>query len=157
MAEKKSSWQTQGSSNSLPPHLQKSKFPELYSTDPKKKTEAEEKWCRDMAKYYSIIPGVRLGSLPRVLHKEYMAGQCFRFNEKAKRQHFIPPSKPNFAELDATPESRLFLRPEFKKACESTAGFYVSKDLQQKHSTTNVLFMAAANYGYREFLMNFNC
>ena len=157
LAEKKSSWQTQGSSNSLPPHLQKSKFPELYSTDPKKKTEAEEKWCRDMAKYYSIIPGVRLGSLPRVLHKEYMAGQCFRFNEKAKRQHFIPPSKPNFAELDATPESRLFLRPEFKKACESTAGFYVSKDLQQKHSTTNVLFMAAANYGYREFLMNFNC
>lgn len=149
--------QWQGSANSLPVHLQRAKYSGLDAEDSKLKLKAEEKWCQEMARYFGIIPGVRLGSLPRPLHKEYMAGQCFRFNEKARKQHFIPPSKPDFSALDAKPESNFFQRSDFKKACESTAGFYISEDLQQKRGTTKVLFMAAANYGYREFLMNFNC
>ena len=76
--------------------------------------------------------------------------------KKAKPQEFVPPSKPDYNELETKfNSSQIHLDPVFIKACEAQAGYY--KDPLHNPSLSKTLIMAGVNNGYKDFLHNFKC
>jgi len=70
-------------------------------------------------------------------------------------QDFVPPSKPNYAELEKIPSSTLSKNADFQNACKEMAGYY--KDPTKNPALNKVIVMAGLNFGYLDFLYNFKC
>ena len=68
---------------------------------------------------------------------------------------FVPPTKPDYADLEKQDASTLSQDPAFIKACEEHAGYY--KDPARNPSLKKTLVLAGVNNGYKDFFHNFKC
>ena len=68
---------------------------------------------------------------------------------------FVPPSKPNYDELDKIEGSKISTDPAFIEACRKTAGYYI--DPTRNRALNNTIIMAGVNNGYKDFMHNFKC
>lgn len=82
-------------------------------------------------------------------------GQKQKRMKKKKPEVFVPPSTPNYVELEQRAPSMIHKDAEFIKACKDMAGYY--KDPQQNPNLANTIVIVGINYSYRDFLHNFKC
>jgi len=68
---------------------------------------------------------------------------------------FVPPSKPNYDDLEKLDSSALSNDPAFAKACQHYAGYY--KDPLREPSLNRTILIAGVNNGYKDFFHNFKC
>lgn len=75
--------------------------------------------------------------------------------KKKPAEEFVPPSKPNYTELEQWHTSTIDKQPEFIAACKEMAGYY--KDPTRNPKLSKTLMMGGINYSYRDFYHNFKC
>lgn len=68
---------------------------------------------------------------------------------------FVPPTKPDYSDLNNRDSSVLSDDPLFIKACEEYAGYY--KDSTKNPSLNKTILIAGVNNGYKDFFHNFKC
>ncbi len=68
---------------------------------------------------------------------------------------FVPPSKPNYVELEKYDGSQIHTHPEFITACKEMAGYY--KDPMKNPALSKTILMGGINFSYRDFYFNFRC
>lgn len=68
---------------------------------------------------------------------------------------FVPPSKPNYDELETLEQSLIHNDPNFISACREAAGYY--RDASKNKDLSKTLLIVGANNGYRDFFHNFKC
>eukprot|EP01038_Epipyxis_sp_PR26KG_P009863 gene9863-13270_t len=77
------------------------------------------------------------------------------FSHNLNCEEFVPPSKPNYEELEIVPSSKIWQDPVFIAACKEMAGYY--KDPTKNPSLSKTIMMSGINYSYRDFYHNFKC
>lgn len=78
-----------------------------------------------------------------------------RPKKKPNADLFVPPSTPNYTELEQWHTSTIDTQPEFIAACKEMAGFY--KDPKKNPKLSKTIMMGGINYSYRDFYHNFRC
>ena len=68
---------------------------------------------------------------------------------------FVPPSNPDYADLEKKEKSKLSSDPAFIAACQEKAGYY--EDMKRNPTLAKTILIAGVNNGYKDFLHNFKC
>eukprot|EP00596_Hydrurales_sp_CCMP1899_P004155 CAMPEP_0119042656 /NCGR_PEP_ID=MMETSP1177-20130426/16055_1 /TAXON_ID=2985 /ORGANISM="Ochromonas sp, Strain CCMP1899" /LENGTH=243 /DNA_ID=CAMNT_0007009597 /DNA_START=320 /DNA_END=1048 /DNA_ORIENTATION=- len=68
---------------------------------------------------------------------------------------FVPPTKPDYEDLEKRESSKLFENTDFIEACEEKAGYYT--DPNRNPSLSKTIIIAGVNNGYKDFFHNFKC
>ena len=77
------------------------------------------------------------------------------FQDTIAKGGFVPPSKPDYTELEKWSSSPLSEDPLFIKALGEYAGYY--KDPTKRPSLAKTVVIAGVNNGYKDFFHNFKC
>ncbi len=75
--------------------------------------------------------------------------------KKKRPEEFVPPSKPDYNDLETWEQSTISTQPEFIQACKEMAGYY--KDPTKNPALSKTIMMGGINYSYRDFYHNFKC
>jgi hypothetical protein len=70
-------------------------------------------------------------------------------------EEFVPPSTPDYTQLEKFDSSQLSKRSEFRGVVEQMAGYYT--DEKRAPELKKTILMAGINYSYRDFYHNFKC